>query len=128
MIGCGGCAVIAVLAVIFGGWAMVKLGLDVFADSVEADLRNNPVIVEHIGRIEELEVDLSTSLSTEGPDDFVFRARGTKGSGLISATCVTSDEGVEEVVAGTIQLDSGETLDLFPEDTPAPAPEPEEES
>jgi hypothetical protein len=115
LIGCGGCAVIAVLAVIFAGWGMVKFGLEVFADAVEADLRNNPVIIEHIGRIEEFEVDLKTSLSTEGPDDFVFRATGTKGSGLINATCVTNDDGVEEVVAGTIQLDSGETLDLFPE-------------
>jgi len=99
---------------------MVKFGLEVFADAVEADLRNNPVIIEHIGRIEEFEVDLKTSLSTEGPDDFVFRATGTKGSGLINATCVTNDDGVEEVVAGTIQLDSGEMLDLFPEVLPDP--------
>ena len=126
MIGCGGCAVIAVLAVIFGGWAMVKLGLDVFAGAVTADLRDNPVIIEHIGRIEELEVELQTSLSTEGQDDFVFRVRGTKGSGLINATCVTNDDGLEEVVAGTIQLDSGETLDLFPDVPPEPPPEPEE--
>ena len=114
--GCGGCAVIAVLAMIFGGWAMVRFGLNVFAADVEADLRDNPVIVEHLGRIEELEVDLTASITTEGADDFVFRARGTKGAGLISATCVTNDDGVEEVIAGTIQLDSGETLDLFPED------------
>lgn len=97
---------------------MVKLGLDVFAAAVETDLRENPVIVEHIGRIEELEVELATSLTTEGQDDFVFRARGTKGSGLISATCVTNDDGSEEVVAGTIQLDSGETFDLFPDVPP----------
>ena len=129
LIGCGGCSVIAVLAVIFGGWAMVRLGLDAFADEVEAELRENPVIIEHIGRIEELEVELQTSLSIEGQDEFVFRARGTKGSGLINATCVTNDDGVEEVVAGTIQLDSGETLDLFPEAPKAPQdapPEPEE--
>jgi hypothetical protein len=126
LFGCGGCAVIAVLVVIFGGWAMVKLGLDVFAGAVTADLRDNPVIIEHIGRIEELEVELQASLSTEGQDDFVFRVRGTKGSGLINATCVTNDDGVEEVVAGTIQLDSGETLDLFPDVPPEPPPEPEE--
>jgi hypothetical protein len=28
---------------------------------------------------------------------------------------VTNDAGIEEAVAGTIQLESGETLDLFPE-------------
>jgi len=118
--------VIAVLAVIFGGWGMVKLGLDVFSDAVEADLRDNPVIIEHLGRIEEIEVDLTTSLSTEGEDDFVFDVRGTKGSGRITATCVTSQDGVEEVVSGTVQLDSGETVDLFPDVAPEVPPEPEE--
>ena len=126
MIGCGGCSVFAVLAIIFGGWVMVRLGLDVFAAAVEGDLRENPVIVEHIGRIEELEVELKTSLTTEGQDDFVFRVRGTKGSGLIKATCVTKEDGDEEVVAGTIQLESGETFDLFPDVPPEPPPEPEE--
>jgi len=118
--------VIAVLAVIFGGWIMVRLGLDVFSAAVEADLRENPVIIEHIGRIEELEVELKTSLTTEGQDDFVFRVRGTKGSGLIEATCVTKEDGDEEVVAGTIQLESGETFDLFPDVPPEPPAEPEE--
>ena len=117
---------IAVLAVIFGGWAMVRIGLDIFADEVEAELRENPVIIEHIGRIEEFDVDLQASLSTEGHDDFVFRARGTKGSVLINATCVTNDDGIEKVVAGTIQLDSGETFDLFPDVPPEPPPESEE--
>jgi hypothetical protein len=126
MIGCGGCSVIAVLAVILGGWVMVRLGLDVFAAAVEGDLRENPVIVEHIGLIEELEVELKTSLTTDGQDDFVFRVRGTKGSGLIKATCVTTEDGDEEVVAGTIQLDSGEIFDLFPDVPPEPPPEPEE--
>ncbi len=115
MMGCGGCAIVAVLAMILGGWAMFRFGFNVFASEVEADLRDNPVIVEHLGRIEEFEVDISASITTEGADDFVFRARGTKGAGLIRATCVTNYDGVEEVTAGTIQLDSGETHDLFPE-------------
>jgi len=114
MMGCGGCAVIGVLATILGTWAMIHFGLGVFASDVEAALRDNPVIVEHLGRIEEFEMDFSASMTTEGADDFVFQARGTKAAGLISATCVTNDDGVEEVIAGTIQLDSGETLDLFP--------------
>ena len=116
MMGCGGCAIIAVLAMILGGWALFRFGFNVFASEVEADLRDNPVIVEHLGRIEEFEVDLSATITTEGANDFVFRARGTKGAGLISVTCVTNDDGVEEVTAGTIQLDSGETMDLFPDE------------
>jgi hypothetical protein len=113
--GCGGCAVIGALAIIFGGWGLLRLGLGVFSDEVESELRSNPVIIEHIGRIEEFELDLSASIAEEGGEDFVFRVSGTKGSGLVTCTCVTNAEGIEEVVAGTIQLDSGETLDLFPE-------------
>ena len=113
--GCGGCAVIVVLAFFFGGWALMKLGLGVFADEVESELRSNPVIIEHVGRIEEFELDLSASVAEAGGEDFVFKVKGTKGSGLVTATCVTNEDGIEEVVAGTIQLESGETLDLFPE-------------
>lgn len=115
IIGCGGCAVVVALAMVFGGWALVRLGLGVFADEVEADLRSNPVIVEHIGRIEEFDLDLGASIAAEGDEDFIFHVKGTKGSGLVTATCVTNDDGVEEVTAGTIQLESGETLNLFPE-------------
>lgn len=114
--GCGGCAVIGALAIIFGGWGLLRLGLGVFSDEIEGELRSNPVLIEHIGRIEEFELDLGASIAEEGNEEFVFRVSGTKGSGLVTATCVTNDEGGEEVVAGTIQLDSGETLDLFPKD------------
>jgi hypothetical protein len=114
--GCGGCAVVSALVIIFGGWGLLRLGLGVFSDEVESELRTNPVIIEQIGRIEEFELDLSASIAEEGGEDFVFRVSGTKGSGLVTCTCVTNDDGIEEVVAGTIQLESGETLDLFPEE------------
>ena len=114
--GCGGCAVVVILAMVFGGWALMKLGLGVFSDEVESELRSNPVIIEHVGRIEEFELDLSASVAEEGSEDFIFRVSGTKGSGLVTATCVTNADGMEEVAAGTIQLESGESLDLFPEE------------
>lgn len=115
LIGCGGCALILALAAVFGGWIVMRFGFGVFADEVEADLRSNPVVREHLGRIEQFELDLSASIAAEGEEDFVFRVSGTRGSGLIVATCVTNESGVEEVVSGTIQLESGETVDLFPE-------------
>ena len=84
----------------------MKLGLGVFSDEVESELRSNPVIIEHVGRIEEFELDLSASVAEEGSEDFIFRVSGTKGSGLVTATCVTNADGMEEVAAGTIQLES----------------------
>ena len=114
LFGCGGCAVVVALVTIFGGWALLRFGLNVFSGEVEGELRSNPVIIEHIGLIQEFEVDIRASFAEEGDEDFVFRVRGSKGSGLVTATCVTTDDGTEEVVAGTLQLDSGETLELFP--------------
>lgn len=96
-----------------GGLVVVSFGIGVFTDQVEADLRENPVIVEHIGRIESFEIELMASMAAPGEEDFVFRVEGTKGNGLIQATCVTIDDLTEDVVAGTLQLDSGETIDLF---------------
>ena len=61
--GCGGCAVVCALALLFGGWALMKLGLGVFADEVESELRANPVIIEHVGRIDEFELDLGASVA-----------------------------------------------------------------
>jgi hypothetical protein len=114
LFGCGGCAVVVVLATIFGGWALLRFGLGVFSGEVESELRSNPVITEHIGLIQEFEIDVGASFAAAGDEVFVFRVRGSKGSGLVTATCVTTDDGTENVVAGTLQLDSGETLNLFP--------------
>jgi len=113
-LGCGGCVAVTVVAILAAVLGAVIWSLGTFADSVEADLRQNPVIIEHIGRIESFKLELHASLIEPGDDSFVFRVEGTRGAGLVHATCVTVDDGSEDVVAGTLQLDAGEMTDLFP--------------
>lgn len=114
LLGCGGCVVLGIAVVVLGSILLVWAGMGIFADQVKADLRENPVIVEHLGMIEDLEVEIMGSLAAPGDEEFVFRARGTKGRGEITAVCVTRDAETEEVVSGTLQMRDGEVYDLFP--------------
>ncbi len=114
LLGCGGCAVLGIAVVVFGSFLLVWFGLGIFVDQVKTDLKENPVIVEHLGMIEDLEVDIMGSLAAPGEEEYVFRARGSKGQGEITAECVTRDADTEEVVSGTLQMSDGEIYDLFP--------------
>ena len=114
ILGCGGCAVGAVIVISVGLFLLVVAGMELLEEQVEADLRDNAVVLQHLGRIEEFEVDGWASLNAEGEDDFVFHVRGALGSGTLRVTCITIDDETEEVVAGTLQLDSGEIVQLIP--------------
>ena len=105
---------VVVLLVVAVG-AVTWYGLDLVAEQVKADIEDNPVIVEHIGRIESIELDFSASADAPGDDTFVFELKGTKGSGVLTAEVVTVGDEHEEVRSGTLRLASGETVDLFPE-------------
>ena len=90
--------------------------LEMTAGEVESDLRDNPVIAEHIGSIQSFEMDWGGSFVEEDEDTFVFRIRGSQASGIVTVLCDTDDAEIAEVVSGTLQVDSGETYDLFPEE------------
>ncbi len=121
-----GCIVVVVVGVFLvlmtvccGGVGLVSyFGLTLITDEVEGDLRDNPVIAEHIGSIQSFEMDWGGSFVEEEDDDtFVFRIRGSKASGIVTVVCEdTGNAEIAEVVSGTLQVDSGETYDLFPEE------------
>jgi hypothetical protein len=100
-----------------GGMLLLHIGMGEFARQVQVDLNTNPVIQSHIGEVESCKVKYGASLMEEGEDVYVFHVRGTKGSGTVTAECVTIDEDTEQVVSGTLVLSSGETVDLFPDST-----------
>jgi len=112
-LGCGGCAFIALITIIGSAWFFVGFGMNVFAGQVRGELHDNPVIIEYLGRIESFEMKMMASISVEGEDEFVFRAEGTKDSGIITAICITIDSDTEQVTSGTLQISSGEIFDLF---------------
>ena len=88
---------------------------DPFAEQVRADIAEHPVIVEHIGEIQEFDYDEDRSLEEEGEDVFVFRLRGDKGGGVLRAACLTVSDDEEDVVSGELIMESGEEYQLFPE-------------
>ena len=120
--GCLGCAVLAVLFVVVGGYAFFSFGGKVLSTQVGESVRDNPVVLEHLGRIESIEMDWMETVSNGQEDVFVYEVVGSKGSGVLRVVSITIDDTTEQVVSGTLQLASGEELDLFPEGTPAEAP------
>lgn len=95
-----------------GCCGFVFWGYGLFTDQAKDALNDNPVIQEHIGEIEEIETDFTATGNAEGEDVFVFRIKGSKGSGVVTAEFISTGPESEEVRSGTLELDSGETYDL----------------
>lgn len=103
--GCGFLIVAGCCGFAFWGWGL-------FTDQAKDALNANPVIQEHIGNIESIETDFTATGNAEGDDVFVFRIKGPKGSGVVTAEFISTGADSEEVRSGTLELDSGETYDL----------------
>jgi len=106
----GGCALCGL-----GGWALWASGSQLLEEQVAADLRDNPVIVEHIGTIQTLELDPMAAPQHTGPEDNPYRIVGTKGTGVIVVSSRTVSGDVEVVESGTLYVDGGGSYDLFPQ-------------
>jgi hypothetical protein len=106
----GGLLVAGFLVLVFG------VGGNLIATQVGADLEDNPVLAEHVGDGRTYDIEWIQSGMHPDNDTFVFRVKGSKGSGLLTAKCITVDADHEDVTEGTIQV-GGRTHDLFP---PAP--------
>ncbi len=120
--GCLITAAVVVLFVVAAGYALLNVGMGMVEEQVKQDILDNPVILEHVGNIETIEIDYEASAALPGDDVFVFLLAGSKGTAEMTATVKTLDEDTEKVVAGSLRLPSGQTMDLFPqEDAPAEA-------
>ena len=115
-----GVVVVAGLLVLGLGVAVVAYGLGLVADQVEVDLRGNPVMQAHVGKVVSFKVNITRSMTEPDAETFVFDVKGVKGSGRVTAKCVTVDADREKVTAGTLRLDSGTEYDLFPPASPEP--------
>lgn len=113
--------ILVVVAVVIGGGTLVccggfvYFGLNVMSAEVETELRDNARLREHIGEIQEFSMNVTRSLANDDDDVFVYSVRGTKGSGELTVQHVTGDDGNEIVVAASLRLPDGRTVDLFDE-------------
>lgn len=101
---CGGACLLG------GNWVAGEI-----TGSVRESLAENPVIDEHIGDVQSFEMEKLATLDHEDEDVFIFRVEGSKGSGTITATCLTGDDGGHQAYSGELVMDSGDRFDLFPD-------------
>lgn len=99
-VACAGCA-----GLVWWGWGQME-------EEIVAQIRTNPVVLEHVGEVRSCEMDLAASLDEEEVEVFWFDVAGAKGEGRIWVRSVTRDDGAEEVVAGELRTSAG-TYDLF---------------
>ena len=105
MLLCGGCC-------FFG----MQVGFDELETQVVSDLSGNPVVDEHLDNIESAELDFWKSVEqqqTQGGDAWVFRVTGSKASGTLYVDGLEPGNQFSTITAGELELDSGETYDLF---------------
>jgi hypothetical protein len=103
----GGLLVLGLFVLVFG------VGGSLIETQVGADLEDNPVLAEHVGEGRTFDIEWIQSGMHPDNDTFVFRVRGSKGTGLLIAKCITVDGDHEDVTEGTIQV-GGRRYDLFP--------------
>ena len=102
-----------VLFVFAGAGLLVYWGWGLYTDEVKEAFNRNPVIREHLGVVERIEIDLEATGDQPSDDTLVFRVIGSEGTGVVTADIVTGDLDVEEIRSGTLQLPTGETYDLM---------------
>ncbi|WP_153555998.1 hypothetical protein [Roseimaritima sediminicola] len=87
----GGLAVVMLLCC-GGCFLLAKFGLDQVGNQVASQVRNDPVVVEHIGQVESVEMDfMETSRyqqETGDSDAVVFTITGDKGTGVLKGSQV----------------------------------------
>ena len=107
--------------VVVGGLTVVLVcaglwwhGWNVLADQSRAAMNRNVVILEHLGEVLDIEVELVATADQPNEDVFVFKAVGAKGTGVVTAEFLTVDADNEAIVSGTLELPDGRTFDLVP--------------
>lgn len=114
--------ILIIAAVVLGGGTLVccggfvYFGLNIMSAEVETELRDNARLREHIGELQELTMNFTRSLANDEDDIFVYNVRGTLGSGELTVHHITGDDGRELVVAASLRLSDGRTIELIDEE------------
>jgi hypothetical protein len=90
LIGCSIAGVLGLLVCCGGGAMMIPFGISILTSDYQQQLAGNPVIVEHIGEIESLEMSWSATFEEAQKSDgqgsaapIAFEVKGSKGSGTL---------------------------------------------
>lgn len=97
-----------------GGVAVVSFGMNIVTEEVAAHLRDNPKFREHVGELQDMNVDWPASIAEDDDDTFVYGVKGDKGSGKITVKHITNDDGDEEVLEASLRLPDGTKVQIVP--------------
>lgn len=111
LIGCGVTGILGVLVCCGGSLLMTQFGLSVLAGEFQKQLDGNPVIVEHVGEIESLDMSWGETMkgaqnAEGGAEELAFTIKGTKGSGVVLIQQDKSGDGTG-MESATLVMDDG---------------------
>lgn len=112
LLGCGG--VLMTLLCCGGGIGVMTFGLQVMSSEVKDQMRDNPKFREHIGEVQEFEMDWAASFGDEGQDTYRYRVRGTKGSGELTVKQRTGPDSNEVIDEAELRLADGTKVQVVP--------------
>jgi hypothetical protein len=105
-----GVGIVLVLFVI-----LALIGNGMIEEEIANDLRDNQVILEHIGELHSVELDWTDTANDERMEWDHYDIEGGLGAGeLVLRTEAQGPDAVEVVLEGELHLPSGEVHDLFP--------------
>lgn len=99
-----------------GGWFVWQN----FTATLKAEVQKVPAVQEHIGEIEEFEVNFMEAgqimeKEKDKPQNVqVYKVKGSKGSGTVVVRIVQAGKDIR-IDDGELRMDSGETYELNPE-------------
>lgn len=109
LIGCGVTGLLGVFVCCGGGLLMTQFGMSMLAAQFQNQLEGNPVIVEHIGEIESMNMSWGETMKAAQSGDgqeLAFAINGSKGSGTILVVQDKSGDG-SGIQSATLVLADG---------------------
>lgn len=85
-------------------------GIETFNSQAHEAIRAEPAIVQAVGEITDISLDLGATGDAAGDEEFAYRIEGTRASGLLVGEFVTIDAETEELRRGTLTLDDGRII------------------
>ena len=82
------------------------------SERVLHEIENNPLILEHLGSIEEIDLDVTATSSEPNDDMLVFELTGARSIGRLIVQVGIDGDG-EGIRWGLLRLPNGEKLPLF---------------
>jgi hypothetical protein len=106
----GSLIALAALLMIAAASAFIYVGVNLFNEQAHAAIRADPVVARALGKITDIELDMTATGNAPGAEDFAYRVTGDLASGLLVGRFVTTSADTEELRSGTLTLDDGRHL------------------